>query len=101
MQVNHHCDNPTCVNPDHLYVGDQLQNRRDAVLRNRTATGERHGRAKLTTPQVAEIRQRYADGQRYRRGAPGYVTLKALALEFGVDHTVIAGIVHNRLWRVA
>lgn len=34
-QINHHCDVPTCVNPDHLYIGTQLDNMRDAVARHR------------------------------------------------------------------
>jgi hypothetical protein len=32
----HHCDNPPCVNPDHLYVGDSLQNVADRVRRGRS-----------------------------------------------------------------
>ena len=43
LQINHHCDNPACVNPAHLYAGDQKANRLDAVRRGRTAKGERHG----------------------------------------------------------
>lgn len=35
MQINHHCDNPPCVNPEHLYEGTQLQNMRDASARIR------------------------------------------------------------------
>lgn len=31
----HHCDNPACVNPKHLYVGDRMQNRRDMLDRGR------------------------------------------------------------------
>jgi len=43
LQVNHHCDNPSCVNPAHLYAGTQKQNRQDAVRRNRTAKGAANG----------------------------------------------------------
>lgn len=43
LQVNHTCDFSKCCNPKHLYVGDQLQNRRDAVDRGRTTTGEKNG----------------------------------------------------------
>ena len=35
MQVNHHCDNPICFNPSHLYLGNQKQNRRDCLKRRR------------------------------------------------------------------
>jgi hypothetical protein len=35
MQVNHKCDNPLCVNPDHLYAGTQKQNVRDCIDRGR------------------------------------------------------------------
>lgn len=37
LQVNHHCDNPICCRPDHLYLGTQLQNMRDASRRQRLA----------------------------------------------------------------
>jgi hypothetical protein len=70
LLVCHHCDNPSCVNPDHLYVGTQKQNRQDAVLRNRTARGAENGmythpetrqcltdnaNSKLTSEQYAEL----------------------------------------------
>lgn len=44
--VLHHCDNPPCVNPDHLYLGDRLQNGRDMAARwrgRRSASGLPYG----------------------------------------------------------
>lgn len=71
MLICHDCDNPPCVNPDHLFIGTHQDNRQDAVNKGRTAKGdksgmrlhpgllqgEKHGNAKLTTEQVIEIRR--------------------------------------------
>lgn len=53
--VLHSCDNPKCIDPDHLSAGTQLQNRREAVARGRVPFGERHNRAKLTERQAQEV----------------------------------------------
>ena len=62
QQVNHHCDNGVCVNPDHLYVGDQSDNVQDAHNRDRRegvdyVSGEEHGQSKLTQKEVEQIRE--------------------------------------------
>jgi hypothetical protein len=54
--VLHKCDNPSCVNPNHLSVGTQQDNIADKVAKNRQARGETQGSAKLTDSQVLEIR---------------------------------------------
>lgn len=54
--VRHKCDNPPCVRPDHLELGDAGDNARDCHSRGRGTVGERHGRARLSDGQVAEIR---------------------------------------------
>ena len=54
--VMHTCDNPACINLEHLKLGTQKENRMDCVLKNRHAKGESHGLHKLTDNEVLEIR---------------------------------------------
>jgi len=44
--VLHKCDNPICVNPDHLFIGDQIKNMEDMAMKNRHAFGTKHPRYK-------------------------------------------------------
>ena len=55
MVVMHSCDNPLCVNPDHLSIGTRLDNNRDAVKKCRNAYGEKNGHSRLTSIQINEI----------------------------------------------
>lgn len=56
-QVLHRCDNPTCTNPDHLFLGSNADNMADKIAkgRARVARGEDSGKAILTEDQVREI----------------------------------------------
>ncbi len=62
MHVLHKCDVPACVNPDHLFLGTNLDNIADRNAKGRTARGERHRAAKLKADQIPLIRQMSADG---------------------------------------
>lgn len=74
MLACHHCDNPICTNPAHLYVGTHKQNSQDAVRRGRMAKGEVSGVAVLTEQIVREIRG---------SEAPNVVWAKALGVSRG------------------
>lgn len=56
MWVLHHCDNPVCVRPDHLFLGSNQDNYDDRDAKNRVRHGSRHPRAKLTEALVIELR---------------------------------------------
>lgn len=56
LSVLHKCDNPKCVNPEHLFLGTPTQNMEDRDSKNRQAKGENVGVAKLTYRKVKQIR---------------------------------------------
>lgn len=66
LSVLHHCDNPPCARPDHLYVGTQADNLADMARRGRSfhAVGELCGVAKYSNATMAEIKRLLAGGER-------------------------------------
>jgi len=96
MFVCHKCDNPKCVNPEHLFLGTPLDNMRDMIAKGRerhvNLYGSEHGMAKLNEEKVMDIRRTYL---KYSRdyGAP------ALAKKYGVTKTTIKNVANNKIWR--
>ena len=91
MHVLHTCDNRTCVNPRHLYLGTNADNVRDRVARGRTGDhrGHRNPNAKLTPFDVWSIRRRRANGERRAD----------IARAFGVDGSTIGRITGGKSWK--
>ena len=91
--VLHKCDNPSCVNPDHLFIGTQSENVADMMEKGRggyTAhKGEAHGGSKLYESDVIEIRSIYSKGKTSQR---------ALAKIFNVNQGQIWKIVNLKSW---
>jgi hypothetical protein len=66
MHVLHRCDNPSCVNPEHLFLGTDADNTRDKMSKRRSVNlaGAEHGRSKLTPEDVLRIRESRLFGAR-------------------------------------
>lgn len=92
QHVLHHCDNPACVNPAHLFLGTNDDNVADRVRKGRSGgesrPGEAHPLHKLHASDVRSIRARYAAGEKGR----------ALASEFSVHPATISEIVSRKKW---
>src|SRR3990170_2373777 len=63
----HICDNPSCVRPDHMFLGTKADNSADMVSKGRSICGEAHCFAKLTKEQVINIRSECAKNQSKQR----------------------------------
>jgi hypothetical protein len=88
--VCHKCDNPRCVNPNHLFVGTQADNVHDMDSKNRRKTKTMHGiehpKAKLTDDDIREIRS-------------SKLSRKELEIKFNVSKTLIARILRKEVWK--
>jgi len=88
--VLHRCDVPGCVNPTHLFLGTKADNNRDRNAKQRHASGEQHGSARLSAANVLEIRKLYAAGGVFQR---------ELGKRFGVTTMSISHILSRKRWR--
>ena len=100
----HRCDNPTCVNIDHLWIGTSAENTADRHAKGRTASGERSGAtlhpermargekngcAILTEDLVREIRRLVGTG----------LTRKEVGERLGINAPTVYAVAARRLWR--
>ncbi len=88
--VLHHCDNKSCCNPDHLFLGSHKENSEDMVKKNRNAHGSRAGSAKLIEIDVMNIRKFYN---------AGLYTQKELSIIYDIRQTKISEIVNLKSWK--
>jgi hypothetical protein len=87
--VRHTCDNPSCINIDHLILGTHADNVADRVSRNRSALGVNNGRSKLTAEQAVEIFKNTT------------MTNTELGKYYSIDPAVIRKIKKRLLWKSA
>lgn len=92
LLVLHHCDNPGCVNPEHLYIGTHQDNSNDCMRRGRVyrPRGEKGTKAKLTNEDVAMIRSIMPKTRTDRT---------ELAGRLGVSWYTIGEIVRGETWK--
>lgn len=90
MCICHHCDNPACINPDHLFMGTWNDNIQDMIQKGRAfhPWGEDHPKARLKLKDVLRIRRLY----------PG-VDRRGLAKEYGIQPSTINQIVSRKTWK--
>lgn len=86
--VLHRCDQPSCVRPDHLFLGTRKQNRADCLSKNRHSKGENSGVSKLTSQQILEIR-----ALRLKN-----VRIVEIAKKFGIGNSQVSRIAKRTTW---
>lgn len=86
--VCHHCDNPRCVNPNHLYAGTVHDNGRDMASRRRSMWGERNSHARITSEVALEILDRHREGE----------SVPELMARFDVSRSLVRHLVSRRRW---
>lgn len=84
--VLHRCDNRSCVNPDHLFLGTKADNLQDMTDKGRRAVGSKHGSCKLTEEQVKEIR------------AGDALPAQVIADAYGISRSLVYLIRNKKRW---
>lgn len=86
MCVLHKCDNPSCVNIDHLFLGTNDDNVKDRNKKQRQAFGIKNGRTKLTEHSVMKIRS-------------SSDTQEVLAEQYGISPSHVFRIKNRKVWK--
>ena len=94
LQVLHSCDNPSCINPQHLHLGTGSDNMKECYDRGRSKIkpvsfkGESNGSAKLSKKDVVVIKSLIAHGEKQHK----------VAAEFNISQAQVSNIVLGKGW---
>ena len=89
MCVLHRCDNPSCANPNHLFLGKAKENAIDMVAKGRSLVGEKNHKSKLKNGDIFQIREMYDKKN---------ISETELAKMFNVTQGMIGFIVRRESW---
>lgn len=87
--VCHHCDNPACVNPDHLFIGTSHDNHQDMKGKGRHLYGEKNAGAVLTDDAVRKIKRLLQDG----------MSQSEIGRMFGIHQVTVSKIKLGTRWK--
>ena len=87
--IGHSCDNPACINPEHLFVTTSLGNMQDRDKKGRGAAGEKSPLSKLQEDHVREIRARFQSGE----------SMAQISKDYPVTYGAVLAIVRGRTWK--
>lgn len=89
MVICHHCDNPACCEPLHLFLGTKADNNADMRGKGRHAHGVSHYQAKLNPSKVRAIRKMVKEGK----------SMRACGERYGVSSSTIEDIIYGKTWK--
>ncbi len=92
--ILHKCDNPRCINPNHLFLGTQRDNSSDRNRKERQARGTKMNTAKLNEESVRAIRRQYV---KRTNSAPS--NSRELAARYNIGQEQIRNIVNGKTWK--
>lgn len=90
FHVCHHCDNRLCIRPDHLFLGTDMDNIRDAARKGRLAVGADYSRSTLTDSKVIQMRKEYESGK---------FSQSALGIKYGISRSAVEHIILRINWK--